>query len=76
MKKQISLGRWFKSASREELFPTTSLILSAKSIESQKFSSLAGNRTLVSRVTGGDTNHYTTKDCSTTWLDGLLTRGY
>ena len=30
--------------------------------EHEKKSSPAGNRTPVSRVTGGDTNHYTTED--------------
>jgi hypothetical protein len=31
----------------------------------QKVDSPAGNRTPVSRVTGGDTDHYTTEDCDT-----------
>ena len=31
-------------------------------IKSKKFASPAGNRTPVSRVTGGDTYHYTTED--------------
>ena len=31
-------------------------------------SSPAGNRTPVSRVTGGDTHHYTTEDANTYWL--------
>ena len=29
----------------------------------KNYFSPAGNRTPVSRVTGGDTNHYTTEDC-------------
>ena len=32
-------------------------------IQENKLNSPAGNRTLVSRVTGGDTHHYTTEDC-------------
>ena len=34
-----------------------------ESIGEKKLSSPAGNRTPVSRVTGGDTDHYTTEDC-------------
>ena len=33
-----------------------------KKKKKKKLSSLAGNRTPVFRVTGGDTHHYTTKD--------------
>ena len=32
-------------------------------IQEVKLNSPAGNRSLVSRVTGGDTHHYTTEDC-------------
>ena len=32
-------------------------------IQENKLNSPEGNRTLVSRVTGGDTQHYTTEDC-------------
>ena len=40
----------------------TSYIIRKSIIQKQNFNSPAGNRTPVSRVTGGDTNHYTTED--------------
>ena len=40
-----------------------------------KISSPAGNRTPVSRVTGGDTYHYTTEDTSTHNLIGIRLLG-
>ena len=38
--------------------------LFSNKIKKSKKNFLAGNRTLVSRVTGGDTHHYTTEDIS------------
>ena len=39
------------------------------------FSSPAGNRTPVSRVTGGDTHHYTTEDRTRKFRKPLLFKG-
>ena len=37
----------------------------------KKISSPSGNRTLVSRVTGGDTDHYTNED-SLLWFQNII----
>ena len=42
---------------------------SNKKREKKKFHSPAGNRTPVSRVTGGDTHHYTTEEVVSKWRD-------
>lgn len=42
--------------------PPTIYIIRKSAIQKQNFTSPAGNRTPVARVTGGDTNHYTTED--------------
>ena len=38
-----------------------------KTMDRKKKLSPAGNRTPVSRVTGGDTHHYTTEDVMVNW---------
>ena len=49
----------------------TKMVCCSKTTNSKKISSPAGNRTPVSRVTGGDTYHYTTEDTSASSRDWI-----
>ncbi len=44
--------------------------MSEKKVE--KITSPAGNRTPVSRVTGGDTHHYTTEEFGNVWCENMV----